>query len=173
MSKFKFTVPAKTTDLIFPVQQFIQETGKLRSIYRTNGLSATQGQILVCLDRCGPMTIVGLTAELGLDKSTISQTLATLQSNGLIELKENGDDRRFKHAQLSEAGKSKVYSVNDAFDRALKRMVSSLSEQDLNTIGYGLLKFVELLKGHKEISFKRIMGAAKAPGAGHALFNLD
>jgi len=73
-----------------------------------SGLRATQYSILARLKRNGPMTINALSAELGMDRTTLGRNIRPLRRDGLIAVARGRDDRRSKELQLTREGAARV-----------------------------------------------------------------
>jgi DNA-binding MarR family transcriptional regulator len=68
------------------------------------GLRSTQFSILAKLKRIGPLTINGLAAEMGMDRSTLGRNILPLERDGLISINPGSTDLRSKELQLTRAG---------------------------------------------------------------------
>lgn len=74
------------------------------------GLQPVHLQVLGYLARCNRFsdTPAALTAFLGATKGTVSQTLAVLEREGLIQRRPDEDDRRVVHFSLTRAGQAEL-----------------------------------------------------------------
>ncbi|GAB3389541.1 MarR family winged helix-turn-helix transcriptional regulator [Massilia agri] len=74
--------------------------------------------VLVTIERLGPIGVVDLAERSGRDYTTVSRQVAKLESLGLVERRENPQDRRVREAVISPAGKD----MTDRIDAARERM---------------------------------------------------
>ena len=74
--------------------------------------------VLVTIERLGPIGVVELAERSGRDYTTVSRQVAKLESLGLVERRENPQDRRVREAVISPAGKD----MTDRIDAARERM---------------------------------------------------
>lgn len=74
--------------------------------------------VLVTIERLGPIGVVELAERSGRDYTTVSRQVAKLESLGLVERRENPQDRRVREAVISPAGKG----MTDRIDAARERM---------------------------------------------------
>ncbi len=77
------------------------------SALEPSGLRMTQAAILVAVKARGSTTIKNLAADLGLDASTMTRTLAPLFDLDLLASRP-GADRRARELELTPAGESKL-----------------------------------------------------------------
>ncbi|MCS7161188.1 MAG: MarR family transcriptional regulator, partial [Gemmatales bacterium] len=78
-----------------------------------NGLSATQAQVLVYLLYHGEnkASVSELASRFGLGTATLSASISTLQSKGLVVRTRNEHDRRIVYARLTPRGRRKAQQV--------------------------------------------------------------
>jgi len=78
-----------------------------------------------------PMRQKDLAISLSLDGSSIVRLLDTLQAGGLIERREEGDDRRAKAIVLTEKGRATVEQVEAVAHRVRDEAFAGLSEAEI------------------------------------------
>ncbi len=92
------------------------------------GLRATQYTILQTLGRLEPVIQTRLGKVLGLDSTTLTRTLRTLEKQGLI-FSGSGDDRRERRLQLSPEGKRVLSLAQRHWEMAEKRLRGAVGEE--------------------------------------------
>src|SRR2546426_9666541 len=85
--------------------------------FRSSGLRATQFTVLATLAQTGPLSISELSAQLGLDRTTLSRTLRLIEDQGWISALAHGDQRVRKMA-LSPRGRKKASAALAFWKRA-------------------------------------------------------
>ena len=66
-------------------------------------------------------------------KSTISETLSSLEERGYILFEVNPEDRRQKYLRLTEKGLARFEGVLVLFSQAEEKMTEGLSKEDIAT----------------------------------------
>jgi len=146
MSKFKLKLPFKISDLRESIQTLSLELGLMKNAYRGSGVTTAQGQLLLEIDRSEPINLISLASIIGLDKSTVSQTLSQLANHKWVSLTENTNDRRYKTIQLSDEGRNLVEKINQQFDQQFEESLNNLKEQEKNSIAYGIGLYAKVLE---------------------------
>jgi DNA-binding MarR family transcriptional regulator len=150
MAKFRMSLPLRISEFRESMLRLQHELALVRNSFRAAGTTTAQGQMLVEIERSQPLNIVTLTNLLGLDKSTVSQTLAQLQRLQWIELKENPADRRYKIVALTAGGQERVDLIEREFDQQLTALLADLSEQERNAIAFGVGSFAHILEQRRQ-----------------------
>jgi DNA-binding MarR family transcriptional regulator len=86
-------------------------------------IGSAQLNLLVTLAAAGPVRASEVGAQLDIEKSTLSRTLARLQAQGLIEAQ---DDQRLS---LTAAGERTLHDARPAWQRAQTRAATALGER--------------------------------------------
>jgi len=98
------------------------------------GLSEATWRPLLHLARAGaPMRQKELAASLGLDNSSVVRTLDALQAAGLIERREDQDDRRARAIVLTESGHAIVLQVEQVARQVRAETLAGLTDPELET----------------------------------------
>jgi DNA-binding MarR family transcriptional regulator len=120
------------------------------SAARAEGLTPTQGQILVLLRGRGRsgLRLAEVAGELGITSATASEAVATLEGKELVERRPAADDRRAISIRLTERGRRLAYRAmhwsdfmaeaftslsreeRGVFLRALSKVMSGLHDAD-------------------------------------------
>ncbi len=88
---------------------------------RQHGLRSTQFSVLAALAQRGPTSRVRLADGLGLERTTLTRSAATLERQGWIETLE-ADDGRERPLALTEAGRRALHAALPAWKEALDRL---------------------------------------------------
>ncbi|MGK3963871.1 MarR family winged helix-turn-helix transcriptional regulator [Sorangium sp. So ce118] len=100
-------------------------------------------QLLVGIERFGPIGVVDLSDRAGRDYTTVSRQVAKLDSLGLIERRPSPADRRIHEAVITDKGRQ----VTDALDAARQRLAAPIlarwSEEDLSDLVRLMRRFVD------------------------------
>jgi DNA-binding MarR family transcriptional regulator len=146
MSKFRMSLPLKIAEFRQSVLKLQQELANLRTDFKLTGITPAQGHMLLEIKKIQPTSVVNLTKVLGLDKSTVSQTLAQMQKSNWVELRENPRDRRYKIIELTESGEQRCSEIEDSYDEQFEEILLRLAEQERNAIAFGVGSFAYLLE---------------------------
>jgi DNA-binding MarR family transcriptional regulator len=95
------------------------------------------------LDHLGPLRIIDLAREVGLERSVASRHTATLERAGLIERRPNPYDKRSVLVHLTEVGLSHLQSVHAAIARAIDRRLEAWPETEAEQLAQGLERFID------------------------------
>jgi DNA-binding MarR family transcriptional regulator len=89
-----------------------------------SGLKNTQVSILavIATRAATPPTIKDLSAILVMDRSTMGQNLRPLEREGLVELAEDGTDRRIRRVVLTDAGRARLKIASAIWAQAQARV---------------------------------------------------
>jgi len=149
MAKFKLKLPFKISDLRESIQKLNLELGLMKNAYRSSGVTTAQGQLLLEIERSEPINLISLASLIGLDKSTVSQTLSQLANHKWVSLTENASDRRYKTIKLSDLGRQVVAKINEQFDSQFENSLNDLKEQEKNSIAYGIGLYAKVLEDQR------------------------
>ena len=94
----------------------------------SSGLRITQYAILATIRTAGSITMQMLATVLGLDPSTLTRTLAPLETGGWLRIEE-GDDRRKREAVLTAAGHHKVAECHALWAEAQSELEEKLGAE--------------------------------------------
>jgi DNA-binding MarR family transcriptional regulator len=90
------------------------------------GVSMAQCHALMEIEEQGETTAAALSESMGLDKSTLSRTVDGLVGIGLLERRENPDDRRYTLLSLTSQGRKICDEINSANDEHYGRVLESI-----------------------------------------------
>ena len=98
-------------------------------------LSPLEGRVFgfICRNQDKNVTSTDLMAHFDSPKSTISETLSSLEERGYILFEVNPEDRRQKYLRLTEKGLARFEGVLVLFSQAEEKMTEGLSEEDIAT----------------------------------------
>ena len=105
--------------------------------------SISQGAVLGRLDRDGPQSVSDLAAAERVRPQSMAQTVADLESAGLLDRRPDPDDRRRALVSLTEAGVEVLLTSRREREGWLAGEIEKLSAEDRRT----LARAVELLDG--------------------------
>ncbi len=107
------------------------------------GTTPVQSSILQVLNAQPGMDQLALAAEIGLDRTTVSNVLARLEERELVLREVDPDDRRTKRAYLTRAGKSLLKDMASSIDAAHAELIEPLSPADRKRFLRQLLDLVQ------------------------------
>jgi DNA-binding MarR family transcriptional regulator len=103
--------------------------------------SMSQGAVLGRLDRDGPQSVSDLAAAEKVRPQSMAQTVADLESEGLVERRPDPDDRRRALVLFTERGLQTLHADRRRREGWLAGMLAGLSDEDRRT----LARAVELM----------------------------
>lgn len=89
-----------------------------------------QSELLIVLDRIGPIPQITLARAAGLDKSTNGHVLDNMQGRGWIERVPCPDDRRRALITLTDDGKAVLPQVRDDFEALQDELIAPIADVD-------------------------------------------
>ena len=101
--------------------------------------------LLICLAMRGPLSVAGLSDQVGRDHTTISRQLSKLESLGLIARHSAADDKRVRTISLTPAGEGIAQAVTAARRRLLSQALIGWNETDLADLARLNRRFVVTL----------------------------
>lgn len=105
------------------------------------GLRIPQYRVLDILDKVGKITVSDLSRKLDVTRATMSVLVAKMQKAGLVSYQDNKKDKRSFYIILTEAGRLRLRSAEQAFQVMQKRMSETLPRDTidaLNTFALGV-----------------------------------
>lgn len=103
-------------------------------------LTLTQMKALHLLDGCSSeLSVKELGAHLGLSLPGASRTVDGLLRRGLVERREDDEDRRMKRLRITTAGRNLTEQLNTARLHGLEEFASTLSPEQLSGLHAALL----------------------------------
>jgi DNA-binding MarR family transcriptional regulator len=82
----------------------------------------------------GPVRLTQLAQELGLDPSSVSRQVSSLERHGLVAKEKDPRDQRAQQLALTERGLAAVESLRNARAQALVRLLPDWSDADLDAL---------------------------------------
>lgn len=95
------------------------------------GLSLARAKVLQVLDRCGPLRQAALAAELGFAARSITQTVESMEGDGLVARCLDPDDGRAKLVTLTGKGAAALAEGVAAGEHKLRQIFDSLDRDQL------------------------------------------
>ncbi|HVI27093.1 MarR family winged helix-turn-helix transcriptional regulator [Hansschlegelia sp.] len=86
---------------------------------------------------------VSLAADIGIDRTTTSNVLSRLEARGLVRREATEKDRRIRRSYLTEAGQTLIIEMQDALERAHRRLIAPLPEDERRLFITQLHRLVE------------------------------
>jgi DNA-binding MarR family transcriptional regulator len=111
-----------------------------RAADATVGLDRAGYVLLRTLERIGPASINAIALAVGLDGSTVTRQVATMNRQGLVERNTNPGDRRSCIISPTETGHDAMRDVGNTRRANLAAVTSDWSEDERNTLGRLLTK---------------------------------
>lgn len=103
-------------------------TGLYDGILDDSGLRATQLAILAAIRSRGAASMQVLAAELGVDPSTMTRTLAPMEQGGFVA-SEPGEDRRVRELVLTAKGHRKLAEAGKLWSKAQQRLREKIGSE--------------------------------------------
>ena len=134
----------------FP-ELFTQLLIDLQSVFRKNNkdlpISLSQAVLLLSIPRDG-IIMSELAIRVGVDNSTLTRLIHTMDENSLIQKKRNKNDRRSTLIYLSKIGEKNVKLIEaniDQFTRKILQNIPNIDQvrlkNDLNSVHWAITRF--------------------------------
>lgn len=115
-------------------------TRGLDAALKPAGVTATQFSVLAVLARTGGLSMSGLAARLGADRTTLTRNLALMERNGLIAFAAS-DDLRERRARVTARGRTALKRATAPWRRFQKRLLVDIGEHDARRLLALLARF--------------------------------
>jgi DNA-binding MarR family transcriptional regulator len=123
----------------YPQIYYACHTRHARRRSTASRLSASDGQLLVHLDRAAGTRVSDLARHLGLSRSTVSEAVSRLALLGyLTKVRQSERDGRMVQLRLTGAGVAAVRATSVLEARRVKRVLARLSAADVSRAIAGL-----------------------------------
>jgi DNA-binding MarR family transcriptional regulator len=116
-------------------------TGVYDQMLSGTGLRVTQFSILYKLSALGPMTVNQMSAELVMDRTTLTRNLKPLERDELVVSGPSEHDRRERVIDLTPAGKAKVKAMLPLWRKAQQTFEQNFGAERADALR-GLLRDV-------------------------------
>ena len=93
------------------------------------GLSLPEWRVLAHLAQSDAVSVREIHARVDMDKSKVSRAAARLESAGLIEKRENGEDRRLLDMRLTDQGRDLIARIVPIADAFQAEILAQLGDQ--------------------------------------------
>ncbi len=92
------------------------------------GLTIPEWRVLAHLAQSGSVSVREIHARVDMDKSKVSRAAARLESAGLIEKRENPDDRRLLDMRLTAKGDAMIARILPIADAFQQEIIAKLAQ---------------------------------------------
>jgi DNA-binding MarR family transcriptional regulator len=115
-------------------------------------MGVTQSQILVMrvLNLRGDMKVSDISKELDLSNSTVSGIIDRLVEKKIVQRKRSEEDRRIVMISLADEYRQPVKKGLNAFAQKMRKALSTMTEEDVDSIIRGLEKLEKILEESQE-----------------------
>lgn len=143
-------MPASESDLVRALEAFLRQLSctktdsDLRSMVE-HDLSISQFRCLILLGRHADdaLPINELADRLDLTLATAGRNVDRLVAHGLVERREDPDDRRVRLVSLSDTGRTIMTEIDEARHTAVRAFARSLDPTDRDRLAAALAPIVE------------------------------
>lgn len=111
--------------------------------------------VLGRLAAMGPVRLTVLAAELGLDPSSVSRQVASLERCGLLRKEREDTDLRAQRLVLTDEGHAAVATLRAAFAERLAALTPGFSPADVADLANRLARLNTELKDHRALLGER------------------
>lgn len=110
------------------------------------GVTPAQCHLLLALEESGETSIGELAAAMELDTSTLSRAVNALVHGGILDRREDRDNRRRQLVKLTPEGQALVDRINGSCDRYYEGLLATLPEEEALAVAKALPVFVQAMK---------------------------
>jgi DNA-binding MarR family transcriptional regulator len=114
-------------------------------------LEAAGAHALGRLELMGPSRLTDLAAALGLDPSSVSRQVSSLERAGLVAREPDPSDRRATRLALTSHGRDVIATLREARTRALVRVTPGWADTDLDELADRLARLNTDLEAHRAL----------------------
>lgn len=98
--------------------------------FDTHKLGPAGGMLLMTLEECEPISVLGLSQQMARDKGQITRAVQSLEQKGLIERSNDPNDARVVMLSLSALGREAVGEIQKAVAMVLDEVLAPLDDQE-------------------------------------------
>lgn len=113
------------------------------------GVTIAQCHAIVEIGRKRRMSLVDLADMLGLDKSTMSRTVNSLVSSGLVSRDLDNENRRYITIQLTEYGMTVFRRIEESMGKYYRSILSSIPADKRDQVLESLRLLTAAVKGNE------------------------
>ncbi|PIJ62577.1 MarR family winged helix-turn-helix transcriptional regulator [Mesotoga sp. H07.pep.5.3] len=140
------------------IQEMLTLVKRIMSVVKQNfesdfkKMGLTQSQILVMrvLNLRGDMKVSDISKELDLSNSTVSGIIDRLVEKKIVQRKRSDEDRRIVMISLADEYRQPVKKGLNAFAQKMRKALSTMTEEDVDSIIRGLEKLEKILEESQE-----------------------
>lgn len=140
------------------IQEMLTLVKRIMSVVKQNfesdfkKMGVTQSQILVMrvLNHYGDMKVSDISKELDLSNSTVSGIIDRLVEKKIVQRKRSEEDRRIVMISLADEYRQPVKKGLNAFAQKMRKALSTMTEEDVESIIRGLEKLEKILQASQE-----------------------
>jgi hypothetical protein len=106
-------------------------------------ITPVQYSVLTSLSEHDSMDQVSIAREVGLERTTVAEVIARMESRGLVSRKNSKQDRRVRIVKITAKGKRLVEQMSASVERAHDLTISPLSQEDQDRLMVMLVRLLE------------------------------
>jgi DNA-binding MarR family transcriptional regulator len=110
-----------------------------------SGLKATQFNLLIAIQKYGPITIKRLAEKILMHRTALARNLKPLDRKGFLIIKP-GQDRRERMIRITKAGQKALAEAFPYWEDAQAQMADALGQKQLNHILSGITAISDILE---------------------------
>jgi len=140
------TSQSEVADVREATRKLVREFDVFRNIKPSLDVSLSQCHALIEIQKNGSITMVELTRTLGLNKSSVSRILTSLNDSGYICQQENPEDSRVKPYVLTDEGIAKLACIDDHTAERVSHALDLLDADAKAKVIEGMTLYAEALR---------------------------
>jgi len=106
---------------------YVRLAGLTGSALAPFGISGRECAVLIAIDERAPLSQQEVARRMGVDRTTMVALIDDLEGKGLVQRRQDPDDRRKNVVLLTEAGRTTLRGATAATEQAERRFLASLS----------------------------------------------
>ncbi|MGO9933056.1 MAG: MarR family winged helix-turn-helix transcriptional regulator [Steroidobacteraceae bacterium] len=111
-------------------------------------ITPVQYSLMTALAARGELELNTLSREIGLERTSVAEVVPRLQNRGLVQRRRSPHDKRAKLVRLTRRGRTLVYRMAHAVQRAHDRTLDKLEKSEQH---WFLLQLIKLVEANSEI----------------------
>jgi len=120
-----------------------------RQLLKETGLTTSQLVILEAITRQDVATPTSIAREIHLSQATVTNIVARLEKNGLVERHRSGDDRRSVQLTLTESGRRKVNAAPELLQADFLSQYRELQTWEANLLLSAVQRLATMMHAEK------------------------
>ena len=131
---------------VFHLQAILAEA--MDAVHEQSGMRTSHKRVAEVVDRQKKATVPDVAAELNVSRQFVQTVCNELNAQGLLEFKTNPRHKRSKLAELSDTGRTALYTSREQENKIIEELLPGLDAGAIGQAAALLRRLRERMEGH-------------------------